>query len=46
MPQACRHCERIDLVLLPPKPLIARRMVLLVVNGTERHGEFVADLEP
>ena len=45
-PQACGHCERINLVLLPPQPLIAGCMVLLMVDGTERYREFVADLEP
>ena len=33
-------------MLLPPQPLIAGRMVLLMVNGAERYREFVADLEP
>ena len=45
-PQACGHCERVDFVLLPPYSLIAGRMVLLMVNGAERYGEFIADLEP
>ena len=33
-------------MLLPPLPLIAGGVVLLMVNGAERYGEFVADLEP
>ena len=33
-------------MLLPPQPLIAGCMVLLMVNGAERYREFVADLEP
>ena len=33
-------------MLLPPQPLIAGCVVLLMVNGTERYREFVADLEP
>jgi hypothetical protein len=32
-PQARGHSERIDLVLLPPQPLIAGCVVLLMVNG-------------
>ena len=45
-PQAFGHRERINFMFLPPQPLIAGCMVLLMVNGTERYGEFVADLEP
>jgi hypothetical protein len=33
-------------VLLPPQPLIAGCMVLLMVNGAERDRKFIADLEP
>ena len=32
-------------MLLPPQPLIAGRMVLLMVNGAERYRKFIADLE-
>src|SRR6476619_7615454 len=45
-PQAYGHRERINFMLLPPLPLIARGMVLLMVNGAEGYREFVADLEP
>ena len=45
-PQAGGHCEWIDFVFLPPRPLIAGRMVLLMVDGAERDREFIADLEP
>ena len=45
-PQALCHCERIDFLLLPPQPLIAGCVVLLMVDGAERYREFVADLEP
>ena len=45
-PQVRGHSERINLVFLPPLPLIAGCVVLLMVNGAERYGEFVADLEP
>ena len=44
LPQALRDGEWIDLVLLPPRPLIAGCMVLLMVNGAERDREFVARL--
>jgi hypothetical protein len=44
-PQTCGHRERIDLMVLPPQPLVAGCVVLLMVNGAERYGEFVADLE-
>ena len=33
-------------LLLPPQSFIAGCMVLLMVDGAERYGEFVADLEP
>ena len=33
-------------MLLPPQPLIAGCMVLLMVSGAERYREFIADLEP
>ena len=33
-------------MLLPPQPLIAGRMVLLMVNGAQRYRESIADLEP
>ena len=32
-PQSCGHRERVDFVLLPPQPLIAGCVVLLMVNG-------------
>jgi hypothetical protein len=32
-PQVRGHCERINLVFLPPLPLIAGCVVLLMVNG-------------
>ena len=32
-------------MLLPPPPLIARRVVFAVVDSTKRHGEFVTCLE-
>jgi hypothetical protein len=38
--------RRINLVVLPPQALIAGCVVLLMMNGAERYGEFVADLEP
>jgi hypothetical protein len=46
LPQALREGEWINLVFLPPLPLIAGSVVLLMVNGAQRYGEFVADLEP
>src|SRR6476659_9525308 len=45
-PQAFGHRERINFMFLPPQPLIAGGMVLLMVDGAERDCEFVADLEP
>ena len=45
-PQAFGHRERINFMFLPPLPLIARGMVLLMVNGAEGYREFVAGLEP
>ena len=45
-PQARGDSEWINLVFLPPQPLIAGCVVLLMVNGAERDREFVADLEP
>ena len=44
-PQAFGHIERINLVFLPPLPLITCRMVFTMVNGAKRHGEFVTDLQ-
>ena len=45
-PQALCNGEWINLVFLPPQPLIAGCMVLLMVNGAERYRKFIADLEP
>ena len=45
-PQVRGHSKWINLMLLPPQPLIASGVVLLMVNGAERNREFVADLEP
>ena len=44
-PQAFGRSEWINLVLLPPSPLIACGMVLVMVDGAKRHGELVAHLE-
>ena len=43
--QFLRHNERVDLTLLPPPSLIARCVIFAVVDGAERHGEFVAHFE-
>ena len=32
-------------MFLPPPPLIACRMIFAMVDGAERHGEFVTDLQ-
>ena len=45
LPQFLGDCERVDLTLLPPPPLIARCVIFAVVDGAERHGEFVAHFE-
>ena len=45
LPQFLRHDERVDLTLLPPPSLIARCVIFAVVDGAERHGEFVAHFE-
>jgi hypothetical protein len=33
-------------VFLPPLPLIAGSVVLLMMNGAQRYGEFITHLEP
>ena len=45
LPQFLRHHERIDFALLPPSPLITGRVIFAVVDGAERHGEFIAHFE-
>ena len=45
-PQAFGHSEWIDLVLLPPSSLIASGMVLMMVDGAERHGDSSLTLRP
>ena len=46
LPQALCDGEWINLVFLPPQPLIAGCVVLLMVDGAERYRKFIADLEP
>ena len=45
LPQIISNNERIDFALLPPPSLITGRVIFAVVDGAERHGEFVADFE-
>jgi hypothetical protein len=45
-PETCGHSEGINLVLLPPQSFVSGCMVLLMVDGTERDGEFVTNLKP
>jgi hypothetical protein len=35
----------VDLTLAPPLAFVRRRVVLVVVDGTRRHGKFIADRE-
>ena len=44
-PKIPRNRQRIDSVAVPPLPLIARGMIFGVMDGAERHGELVADLQ-
>jgi hypothetical protein len=43
-PKIARDRERIDPMPLPPFPLIARGMILVVMDGAERDREFVATI--
>ena len=45
-PQTGGDRKRVDLVLLPLQPLISCPVVLLMVNGAERYGVVVANLDP
>ena len=44
-PQLGSNSERIDFAFLPPPPFIACRVIFAVVDGAQRHGEFVAHFE-
>ena len=44
-PELSGDRQRIQVSLLPPLLLVSRRVVLLVMNCAERHGELVADFE-
>ena len=44
-PELLGHRKWIELALLPPSPLIACGMVLMMVDGAKRHGELVAHLK-
>ena len=44
LPQAASYRERVDIVLLPPLPLVSGG-VILVVDRAKRNGELIADLE-
>src|SRR5262245_23191318 len=45
-PQPHGHSKWINLMLLPPQPFIPGCVVLLMMNGAQGYGEFVANLEP
>ena len=42
---SCATASGSIFALVPPAPLIAGRMIFAVVDGAERHGEFVAHFE-
>ena len=44
LPKATGNCERIDIALLPPLPLLAGGVDVVVVDSAERNGELIADL--
>ena len=44
-PQLARDLKWIDVTLLPPLPLLECGVDLVVVDGAQRHGELIADLE-
>jgi hypothetical protein len=44
-PEMCSHSEGINLVLPPPQSFVSGCTVLLMVNGPERDGELVTDLD-
>ena len=44
-PQCSRDCERIDVALLPPLPFLSGGVDVVVVDGAERNGKFVADFK-
>ena len=44
-PKIARDRQRIDPMPLPPFPLIARGMILVVMDDAERNRIFVTDLE-
>src|SRR6516164_11113283 len=45
LPKTTGNCEGIDLALLPPLPLFAGGVNVVVMDGAKRHGELVADLQ-
>ena len=44
-PKIARNRQRINPMPLPPLPLIASGMILIVMDGAERDRKFVTDLE-
>ena len=44
-PKTIGNYERIDIALLPPLPFLACGVDVVVVDGTKRHGELIADLQ-
>ena len=44
-PKLVGNSQRIDFALLPPPPLITHGMIFAVVDGAQRHREFIADFE-
>jgi hypothetical protein len=41
VPERGRNSERIDFSAMPPPPLISRGVILTVVDGAQRYGEFI-----
>src|SRR5680860_1521969 len=46
LPEFSGHYQRIELPVLPPLPLVPDCVVLMMMDGAQRHGELVADFEP
>ena len=45
LPQAASYRERLDIVLLPPLPLVSGGVIFGMVDRTQRNRELVAHLE-
>jgi hypothetical protein len=45
VPQITSNFDWVDIPLLPPLPFLAGRVDLVVVDGAERNGEFIANFQ-